>query len=97
MAVIKAGMLDMYTSSSKEKLATLFYCWRELEGKSELQGGSQSPPRCMLIRSWILRQWLVKYAVRPLPVKVWDMGVFACSLRTEPGGIVTLSALAQVH
>ena len=50
------------------------------------QGKFQLTPRSMLIRRWTLRQRLVKYAVKPLPEKDWEMGIFICSLCTEPWG-----------
>ena len=50
-----------------------------------LPGGFQSTLRCMLIRSQTLsQQQFVKYAVKFLPGKVQEIGVFAYSHSTEP-------------
>lgn len=42
-----------------------------------LLGGSQSALTCRLIRSQTFRQQLGKYAVKLLPGRTWEMGVFA--------------------
>lgn len=46
-------------------------------------GEGHSQNLCVLIRSWTLRRQLVKYIVKPLPVK--DRGGHFC-LNTEPSG-----------
>ena len=43
----------------------------------------------MLIRSREFRQHLGKYAVKPIPEKKWEKGVFVCSLYTKPSYIAT--------
>ena len=48
-------------------------------GSFRSQGRSQLAPRCVLIRRWTHNQQVVKYAIKPLPVKDWKMGIFACS------------------
>ena len=45
--------------------------------------GNVSFLRCTLIRWLILSQQLVRYVVKPLPGKDWDMDVFAFTLCTE--------------
>ena len=86
---------------SREMLVSWFYCWGQSEGEVRgrvtgsfrICGILQSAPRFVLISTWILRQQLVKYVVKPLPGKDWEMGIFACSLCTEPWRRATESAL----
>ena len=55
-------------------LASWFYYWSEQKAKAGkvstrpfgIWGGLQTEPRCMLIRIQILRQQIVKYAVKDL-------------------------------
>lgn len=71
--------------------ATCCCCWNKPEGEGggvptgsfgSEEGHSQY--LYVLITSWTLRQELVKYAVKPLPVKDWEMDIFC--LNTEPQG-----------
>ena len=68
----------------------------EFEGSTHqdilgLAVGSQSPPRCGMIRSQTLRWQLGKCVVRPLPGRNWEMSVFR-ALCTEPGNTSMESA-----
>lgn len=46
--------------------------------------GCRQPLEVREIRSCTLRQQRVKYLVKPPSGKYWKMGVFVCSLHTEP-------------
>lgn len=48
------------------------------------RGGSQSAPRCRLIRSHALRQQFLNYRSRSLSGKDWELGISVCSLFAEP-------------
>lgn len=73
----------MWRSSFQEKLKTWFYTSEE-EAKgdvliSSIPGGSRPASTCRLIRSQNLRQQLGMYALKSLPERNWEMGIFVCS------------------
>lgn len=55
-------------------------------GSFRFLGGSQSAPRCILIRSQTLGLQLGMYAVKLLLERNWEMSIFACSY-ADPGYI----------
>ena len=63
----------------------------EVSANSSLQGEEQSASRCMLVRSWTLRQPLITYAVKLLPEKDWGMGPFPAPCVLIPGAVATAS------
>lgn len=75
--------------SSRELLVTWFYHLSQLEGGGEGSShwlpwsvGRIAASLCIRakIRSQTLRQQLVKYAVKFLSGKDWEMAIFVCSL-----------------
>lgn len=67
---------------------------KELEvptGSFGLQGGLQSAPICMLIRSQILRQQLTEYAVKPFAVITRRFAFLPASTALSLVGIVAVS------
>lgn len=67
---------------------------KELEvptGSFGLQGGLQSALICMLIRSQILRQQFIEYAVKPFAVNTRRFAFLPASIALSLGGIVAVS------
>lgn len=84
--------------SFREIVLTWFYCWSQREKEEEiptgsfvLQGGLQSAPICMLIRSQILRQQFIEYAFKSLPGKTRRWAFLPPSSALSPGGIAAVS------
>ena len=81
----------MHKLFSRDILVTLFFFGMNRRENVEkvftssfrLQGGLPSVPGCVLTKSWTFKPWLVKYAIKPFPVKYGEMGTFACFFCTK--------------